>query len=195
MNKASFYIPLAIFVVVVILFLTGFNLGNRNELPSALINKPFPSFVAQDLFQPEREIARDDIVGRPALVNVWATWCPTCAAEHEMLIKITERAPEVKLIGINYKDDPAKAINWLGQYGNPYEMVLVDQDGLLGVELGVYGAPETFLINPQGEIVYKRVGDVNERIWRDEIQPRLASMNEAMKKTIKETTQASVNDV
>ena len=177
MNKASLYIPLAIFIAIIVIALIGFGLGNRNELPSALINKPFPHFAAYDLFQPEREITRVDIVGQPALVNVWATWCPTCAAEHEMLIKITERAPQVKLIGINYKDDPARAINWLGQFGNPYEMVLVDVDGLLGVELGVYGAPETFLLNPAGEIVYKRVGDVNERIWRDEIAPRLEQMS------------------
>ena len=176
MNKASFFIPLLLFVGIVVISLVGFNLGNRNELPSALINKPFPTFVAKDLFQPSRQISRSDIVGRPALVNVWATWCPTCAAEHEMLIKITERAPEVKLVGINYEDNTLKAINWLGQYGNPYEMVLVGDDGLLGVELGVYGAPETFLLNPQGEIVYKRVGEVNERIWRDEIKPRLALM-------------------
>ena len=177
MNKASFSIPLFLFVGIVIVSLVGFNLGNRNELPSALIDKPFPTFVAQDLFQPNRTISRSDIVGKPALVNVWATWCPTCAAEHEMLIKITERAPEIRLVGINYKDNTLKAINWLGQFGNPDEMVLVDDDGLLGVELGVYGAPETFLLNPQGDIVYKRVGEVNERIWRDEIKPRLAEMS------------------
>lgn len=176
MSKASFYIPLAVFVVVIIIFFVGFGLGDRNELPSALINKPFPAFSAPDLFRPEREITREDIVGRPALVNVWATWCPTCAAEHEMLIKITERADQVRLIGINYKDNPTKAIQWLGQFGNPFEFVMVDENGLLGVELGVYGAPETFLLNPEGEIVYKRVGEVNERIWRDELAPRLAEM-------------------
>ena len=158
MSKASLYVPLAIFIGIVGVFMLGFNLGDRNELPSALLDKPFPTFVANDLFQPDRQRSRDDIVGQPTLVNVWATWCPTCAAEHEMLIKITERAPGIKLIGINYKDDPAKAINWLAQFGNPYEFVLVDDDGLLGVELGVYGAPETFLLNPAGEIVYKRVG-------------------------------------
>ena len=92
-----------------------------------------------------------------------------------MLIKITERA-DVRLIGINYKDDPGKAMAWLGQFGNPYDLVLVDQDGLLGVELGVYGAPETFLLNPAGKIVYKRVGDVNERVWQEELRPRLAGM-------------------
>jgi cytochrome c biogenesis protein CcmG/thiol:disulfide interchange protein DsbE len=175
-NKASFYIPLAVFGVIVVIFLLGFNLGNRHELPSALIDKPFPNFTAPDLFRPERILKRDQIVGRPALVNVWATWCPTCAAEHEMLIKITERA-DVRLIGINYKDDTAKAIAWLGQFGNPYDLVLVDDQGLLGVELGVYGAPETFLLNPSGQIVYKRVGEVNERIWLQELKPRLLAMS------------------
>lgn len=175
MNKVSFFIPLAVFAAIVLLSLLGFNVGNRNELPSALIDKPFPEFTAPDLFQPERLLGREEIVGKPALVNVWATWCPTCAAEHEMLIKITERA-DVRLIGINYKDDPGQAVAWLGQFGNPYDLVLVDQDGLLGVELGVYGAPETFLVNPEGEIVYKRVGDVNERVWREELRPRLVGM-------------------
>ena len=93
-----------------------------------------------------------------------------------MLIKITERA-DVRLIGINYKDDPTKAIAWLGQFGNPYDLVLLDDQGLLGVELGVYGAPETFLVDPNGSIVYKRVGEVNERIWQQEIKPRLIAMS------------------
>ncbi|NKB97274.1 MAG: DsbE family thiol:disulfide interchange protein [Pseudomonadales bacterium] len=176
MNKASFYIPLAVFALIIVSFVLGFGLGNRSELPSALIDKPFPEFSAPDLFRPDQVLSREQIVGRPALVNVWATWCPTCAAEHEMLIKITERA-DVRLIGINYKDDPDKAIAWLGQFGNPYDLVLVDDQGLLGVELGVYGAPETFLLDPSGAIVYKRVGDVNERIWQQEIKPRLIAMS------------------
>ena len=93
-----------------------------------------------------------------------------------MLIRIGERA-HIKLVGINYKDERTKAVSWLAQFGNPYDLVLYDEQGLLGVELGVYGAPETFLVSPEGEIVYKRVGDVNERIWREELLPRLLAMN------------------
>ena len=83
---------------------------------------------------------------------------------------------DVRLVGVNYKDDSQQARNWLAQFGNPYELVIVDEDGALGVELGVYGAPETFLLDQSGRVVYKRVGDVNPRIWRDELQPRLAEL-------------------
>ncbi|MEE2782332.1 MAG: DsbE family thiol:disulfide interchange protein [Pseudomonadota bacterium] len=177
MNKAFFYIPLLVFVFVVGFFLAGLGLDNRNELPSALLDKAFPDFQAEDLFDPQRTVRREDLVGGgPLLVNVWATWCPTCAQEHEMLIRIAERA-HIKLVGINYKDERTKALSWLAQFGNPYDLVLYDEQGLLGVELGVYGAPETFLVSPEGDIVYKRVGDVNETIWREELLPRLLSMN------------------
>jgi cytochrome c biogenesis protein CcmG/thiol:disulfide interchange protein DsbE len=106
------------------------------------------------------------------LVNVWATWCPTCAAEHDELIRIRE-STGLRIVGVNYKDDPAKAVRWLEAYGNPYDLVIQDPDGSLGVELGVYGAPESFLLDAGGTIVYKRVGDINPRIWRDELRPRL----------------------
>jgi len=106
------------------------------------------------------------------LVNVWATWCPTCKAEHEELMRI-ERTTDLRLIGVNYKDDRAQARRWLQDFGDPYEFVLEDEDGTLGVELGVYGAPESFLLDAEGTIVYKRVGEINARIWRDELVPQL----------------------
>ena len=114
-------------------------------------------------------------MGQPTLVNVWATWCPTCKSEHNELLRIAG-GTDVRLVGVNYKDDSQQARNWLAQFGNPYELVIVDEDGALGVELGVYGAPETFLLDQSGRVVYKRVGDVNPRIWRDELQPRLAEL-------------------
>ena len=150
------------------------------QLPSALLGKVFPEFSAPDLYAPDTIITRDDLLGAPALVNVWATWCPTCKAEHEMLMDIAASAAAggagLKIVGLNYKDDRGKALQWLAEFGNPYAMVLSDADGLLGVELGVYGAPETFLLDARGQVVYKRVGDVNQRIWEQEIKPRLATM-------------------
>ena len=127
------------------------------------------------LNDPDRRVSKADLLGRPTLVNVWATWCPTCKAEHAELMRIAELT-DVRLVGVNYKDVAVKAKRWLVDYGDPYEFVIVDQDGGLGVELGVYGAPETFLLNAEGEVVYKRVGEVNQRIWRDELAPRLAQM-------------------
>jgi cytochrome c biogenesis protein CcmG/thiol:disulfide interchange protein DsbE len=175
MSRISLFVPLLVFAAILLTGYVGFNLEDRHQLPSALLEKPFPAFRAPLLDAPQHMVDRDDIVGRPTLVNVWATWCPTCVAEHEQLMRIAA-ASDVYMVGMNYKDDPAKARQWLGQFGNPYDMVLMDVDGGIGVELGVYGAPETFLLDADGVIVYKRVGDVNERVWRDEIQPRLRDM-------------------
>ena len=175
MSRASLYIPLGVFVLILVLGYVGFDLGARNELPSALIDKPFPEFRAKLLDSPQTTITRNDLVGRPTMINVWATWCPTCLSEHEQLMQIAA-STDVVIVGVNYKDQPLKARQWLTQYGNPYDYVLDDRDGLLGIEMGVYGAPETFLLNSRGDVVYKRVGDVNPRIWRDELEPRFKQL-------------------
>lgn len=174
--RPALFAPLAIFAVVLLLGYIGFQLEDPHRLPSALIGKPFPDFQAQRLAGGDGAlVGREDLLGSPTLVNVWATWCPTCKAEHEELLHIRARAP-VRIIGVNYKDDPAKARRWLRDYGDPYEFNLVDLDGALGVELGVYGAPETFLLNAAGEVVFKQVGAVTEAVWRRELAPRLAAL-------------------
>ena len=175
MSRASLFIPLAIFCLIMGVGYVGFSLEDRHELPSALIGKSFPDFSAPLLYDRSQVVTKADLLGQPTLVNVWATWCPTCKAEHEMLMQIAART-EVRLVGVNYKDVDAKARKWLADFGDPYEWVLVDSDGSLGVELGVYGAPETFLLDASGQVIYKRVGDINERIWRDELAPRLAQL-------------------
>lgn len=175
MNRASLFVPLGVFVLILTLGYVGFDLGARSELPSALINKPFPEFNARLLGRPEQSITRDDLLGQPTLVNVWATWCPTCLSEHEQLMQIAATT-DVQIVGVNYKDRPENALQWLAQFGNPYRWVLDDRDGLLGIEMGVYGAPETFLLDARGEVVYKRVGDINPRIWRSELAPRLLQL-------------------
>ncbi len=172
MSRASFFVPLGIFVLIVGIGYAGFHLGDRQVLPSPLIGKPFPEFQAPLLKQPEQVRNRESLLGRPVLVNVWATWCPTCKAEHEMLLRIQQES-SLEIVGVNYKDDRDSALRWLALYGDPYSFNLYDGDGQIGIELGVYGAPESFLLNAEGEIVYKRVGEVNERIWREEILPRL----------------------
>jgi len=169
-SRASLFVPLGLFAVILVLGYLGFRLDDPHRLPSALLNKPFPEFSATVLGSPERTVTRADLVGAPVLVNVWATWCPTCKAEHEELMRI-DRESGLRIVGVNYKDDPMKAMRWLVDFGDPYEFVLEDSDGSLGVELGVYGAPESFLLDAAGTIVYKRVGEINPRIWRDEILP------------------------
>ena len=179
MSRISLYIPLGVFATILGLGYVGFDLGARNELPSALINKPFPEFQARLLESPETTLSREDLLGRPTLINVWATWCPTCLSEHEQLMQIAV-STDVVIVGVNYKDQPNKAKQWLTQNGNPYRWVLDDRDGLLGIEMGVYGAPETFLLDDQGDVIYKRVGDINPRIWRDELAPRFRQLGIAM---------------
>jgi cytochrome c biogenesis protein CcmG/thiol:disulfide interchange protein DsbE len=170
MSRTRLFVPLLVFALVVGIGYAGFSLNDPHELPSALLHKPFPEFRAPLLDHPERVVARSDLLGAPVLVNVWATWCPTCKAEHDELLRIRE-STGLRIVGVNYKDDPDAARRWLEAYGNPYEMVIQDLDGSLGVELGVYGAPESFLLDAEGTIVYKRVGDINDRIWRNELGP------------------------
>ncbi len=188
MSRASLFIPLGVFLLIVGIGYAGFKLNDPHELPSALLGKPFPEFSAPLLqdgvgSKPgdapaggERLVDRSALLGEPVLVNVWATWCPTCKAEHEQLLRIQDETG-LRIVGVNYKDDPIKARSWLRQLGDPYEFVVQDTDGSLGVELGVYGAPESFLLDAEGTIVYKRVGDINPRIWRDELAPVLARLN------------------
>ena len=167
--------PLGVFIVIVGVFLAAFDLEDRSVLPSPLINQPFPDFVGPDLLDADRTISRQDIVGEPVLVNVWTTWCPTCYAEHEQLMRIAATG-EVRIVGVNYKDDSAMAQRWLVDYGNPYSHVISDPSGALAIELGVYGAPETFLLDAAGYVRYKRVGNVTEKIWRSEIYPLVQQM-------------------
>ena len=153
MRLSRFAIPLVLFVTIVVFSFFGLEIQDRDKLPSALIDKPFPEFVATSLFDSTLEVKNNALVGKPTLVNVWATWCPTCKAEHGELIRISEDT-QLQLIGINYKDDPVKARQWLLDQGNPFDLVLQDPQGDLGIELGVYGAPETFLLDESGPVSY-----------------------------------------
>lgn len=176
MSRWRLFVPLVVFLGLLVLAYFGFSLNDPHQLPSALVGKPFPDFQSRTL--DGKAVERTDLVGEVVLVNVWATWCPTCKAEHDELMRIY-RETGLKIVGVNYKDDPVAAQAWLDRYGDPYAYNIVDPDGRIGVELGVYGAPETFLVSPSGEIVYKRVGDVNRRIYEQEIEPRVARMRQS----------------
>ena len=181
MSRASLFVPLVVFVLLCVLLYFGFSLEDPHRLPSALVGQPFPSFDLPVLSDEAKRADETVFDGRVSLVNVWATWCPTCKAEHGELMRIRKETG-LPIIGINYKDDPVAARRWLEQYGDPYELNVVDVDGRLGIDLGVYGAPESFIVDADGTIVYKRVGDVNRRIWEDDMAPVVASLSKANEK-------------
>jgi cytochrome c biogenesis protein CcmG/thiol:disulfide interchange protein DsbE len=163
MNRILLFIPLIIFIMIAAFLGGGIGRENKDVLPSPLIDKPFPQFILQQV-EAEKQLTQSDLEGKPMLVNVWATWCPTCKAEHQFLNTLA--AQGVRIIGINYKDDDEKAKVWLRDFGNPYEFNISDPKGKLGLELGVYGAPETFFVDGDGIIRAKHVGDLNQRVWQ-----------------------------
>ena len=148
--------------------LFGIN-NDPSELPSALIGKPFPEFSSRSLDDPEVVITRADLLGRPALINVWATWCVSCKVEHPVLNDLAKQG--VVIHGINYKDNNPDAQRWLRDFLNPYQLNISDPKGTLGFDLGVYGAPETFMIDKKGIIRHKFVGVVDKRVWREKLAP------------------------
>ncbi len=170
MKRLMLFIPLVVFFGMGVLFWVGLGQEDKSVLPSPLIGKPFPQFILNTVESGER---LNHLPQEAVLVNVWATWCPTCKAEHEFLNTLAKQG--VKIVGINYKDDDFKARQWLTAYGNPYLFNIADPDGQLGLELGVYGAPETFLVDSKGIIRGKHVGDLNARVW-EKLQPQFEAL-------------------
>lgn len=166
MNRIALFIPLVVFAVLSLFLFKGLD-RDPTELPSALVGEPFPAFVLPSLPKEQKLLTERDLDSKVVLVNVWATWCFACRIEHPMLNQLA--AEGVRIIGLNYKDQNDKALQWLEQRGNPYLFNIVDAEGSLGFDLGVTGAPETYLIDAQGIIRYRRVGVVDQRIWDDEI--------------------------
>tara|TARA_R110001599_G_scaffold353795_2_gene597920 strand:- start:65200 stop:65754 length:555 start_codon:yes stop_codon:yes gene_type:complete len=165
--RLKLFLPLIIFAVMSIFLFRGLSLDPQS-LPSALIDQPLPEFSLPVLGQ-DRLIQRQDIVGEPALLNVWATWCVSCRVEHPYLLQIGTSG--VPIYGINYKDEDAAAQRWLTELGDPYRANITDREGTLGLDLGVYGAPETYLVDANGVIRYRHVGVVDERVWQTILQP------------------------
>ncbi|MFT4721903.1 MAG: cytochrome c biogenesis protein CcmG/thiol:disulfide interchange protein DsbE [Candidatus Azotimanducaceae bacterium] len=168
-NK-SLLIPLAVFVGLVMILAVGFNLEDPHFLPSELIDQQFPEFSLNELVAPDRIVTHKDIKGQVALVNVWATWCPNCLIEHPELMRIS-REEGLPLYGINYNDESVKARQWLVRHNNPFQFNIVDDQGKLGIDLGVYGAPETFVLDANGVIQYRHVGPVTRRVWEETLRP------------------------
>ena len=167
MKRLLLLLPLLLFLGVAVFLYRGLWL-DPSELPSALIGKPFPAFSLPAV-QDGQTLSEADLKGKPALVNVWATWCVACRVEHPVLNKLAELG--VNIHGVNYKDDNTAAKKWLVEFHDPYRLNINDARGTLGLDLGVYGAPETFLIDQDGIIRHKFVGVIDERVWREKLPP------------------------
>lgn len=175
MQRLKLFLPLLIFVVLAgFFFVVQKRIGSGDydpqNMPSALLDKPMPAFELPDLLSGEPTTGAA-MNGRIALVNVWATWCPSCHYEHPFLVRLAEQG--VFILGVDYKDEPEKARQWLQEKGNPYAAVVDDRAGGLGLDLGVTGAPETYLIDSHGVVRLRYQGPLDERVWRETLQPMI----------------------
>lgn len=171
-----YLLPLFLFAVLMVFFFFG--LGNNPRLiPSPLIDKPAPAFSLPTLKDPDTLFRQSDLKGDVSLLNIWATWCPSCKQEHPVLLKIAASS-NVPIYGLFYKDDAAKGVVWLENYGDPYQANAVDVEGKVGIEWGVYGTPETFVIDAQGIIRYKHVGPVSWDDWQNTLLPLIESLRD-----------------
>jgi cytochrome c biogenesis protein CcmG/thiol:disulfide interchange protein DsbE len=175
MKRWQFIVPLALFVVLLGFLGVGLNLNPR-EVPSPLINKPAPAFALPRLDDPSQTIALKDLAGKVWMLNVWASWCVACREEHPVLVEYSRRAT-VPVYGLNYKDTRDEALGWLARFGNPYTASLSDTKGLVGIDFGVYGVPETFIIDKQGVVRFKHIGPVTPQVLRERIEPLLKELN------------------
>ena len=170
--RARFYLPVAGFVLLAVALAAGFTLRDPHFLPSAMINHPIGPFKLATLKDSTRIITNADLKGQVSLLNVWATWCPNCVIEHPEMIRIS-REENIRLIGVDYHDERGKAIAWLAARGDPYRFVIFDKEGKLGMNLGVYGAPETYLVDTDGVVRYRHIGIMTRQIFEQEFKPRL----------------------
>lgn len=174
MSRLKLFIPLIIFAVLAVFFWRGLNL-DPTEMPSALIDKPVPAFSLPTLENADRLITQEDLKGQVSLVNIWATWCIACRVEHPYLVELAQQG--VRVIGVNYKDDVAEAQKWLKNLHNPYAYSIIDADGRLGIDLGVFGAPETYVVDREGVIRHKHVGVVDDKVWTEQLKPIVDQLN------------------
>jgi len=168
---SRFLIPLVLVAVMIPVFVIGLN-RDPSEIPSPLLMKPAPEFELPSLKDPGRNVGSADYKGRLALLNVWATWCVGCRQEHDYLLRLANET-DIPLYGLNWRDRREDAISWLQQLGDPYVASAYDEDGRVGIDWGVYGAPETFLINTDGIVLYKHISPLTEEVWQKEFQPRI----------------------
>jgi cytochrome c biogenesis protein CcmG/thiol:disulfide interchange protein DsbE len=163
--------PLGVIAVLIIVFSIGLT-RDPSELPSTYIDKQAPGFDLPKVKAAEQRVASADFAGETVLVNVWATWCVGCRQEHDFLMQLADTG-QVPIYGINWKDQRPDALRWLDQYGDPYVASGFDEDGRVAIDWGVYGAPESFLIGPDGIVLHKHLGPLSAQIWQRDFVPLL----------------------
>lgn len=169
MRRFLLFLPLLIALVLGVVLFAGIG-KDPTKLESALVGKPVPAFALQDLHDAQQQLDESVFEGKIQLLNVWGTWCPACRDEHDDLIWLA-REQGVSIVGLNYKDRRTEALAWLDRLGDPYSTSIYDPKGTLGFDLGVYGAPETFVIDASGVVRYRHVGVVNKTVWNDILLP------------------------
>lgn len=169
-----FILPFIIFIVLAVFLFRGLSLDPR-EVPSPLVGKPAPAFTLPQLHTPSKQFSTQDMKGKVWLLNVWASWCVSCKEEHPLLLELAQQNI-VPIYGLDYKDKSADALAWLNRGGNPYVISVSDADGRIGIDYGVYGVPETYVIDKQGIIQYKQIGPVTPQNLRDKILPLVAEL-------------------
>lgn len=171
-----FLLPLGIFLALAAFLGMGLKLDPR-EVPSPLINKPAPDFALPTLHEPGQTLRKQDLLGKVWLLNVWASWCGACRQEHPVLVDFAQRQ-STPVYGLNYKDQRAEGLAWLQAGGNPYVASLFDQEGRTGIDFGVYGVPETFVIDKAGVIRHKHIGPLTPEVLQQKIEPLLRQLND-----------------
>jgi cytochrome c biogenesis protein CcmG/thiol:disulfide interchange protein DsbE len=169
-----FLLPLVVFFIMVAFLGVGLRLDPR-EVPSPFIGKPAPAFTLPQLAEPGKTFGTAELKGQVSLVNVWASWCVSCRQEHPLLVELS-KAKVLPIYGLNYKDEREAALNWLKRLGNPYTLSVFDEEGKAGIEWGVYGVPETFLIDKQGVIRHKHTGPITPEAWQKTLLPLIIQL-------------------
>jgi cytochrome c biogenesis protein CcmG/thiol:disulfide interchange protein DsbE len=174
MRALKFAIPLVVFIALAIFLAVGLTKDPR-EVPSPFIGKPAPSFKLERLREPSQAFGPDEMKGKVWMLNVWASWCVACREEHPVLVEFSKRN-SVPIVGLNWKDSRENGLKWLGRFGDPYALSVFDGDGRVGIDYGVYGAPETFVIDRDGVIRYKQIGAITPEALDEKILPLLKSL-------------------
>ena len=177
MKTLRLLLPLAVFLIIVAFLWVGLYRDPR-EVPSPLVDKPAPAFTLAQLHEPGKKLSTDDMKGQVWLLNVWASWCVSCRVEHPLLVELA-RANVVPVIGLNYKDRNELGKQWLAQNGDPYKLSVVDADGRVGIDWGVYGVPETFVVDKAGVIRYKQIGPVTAEALEQKILPLVRELQKS----------------
>lgn len=169
-------IPLGVFAILVVFLAIGLT-RNPHEIPSPLIGKPTPNFTAPVLDSAGLQLSNKDMLGKVWLLNVWASWCAACRVEHPFLVSLAQ-SKLLPIIGLDYKDKDADGSKWLARFGNPYDVTITDADGRIGIDFGVYGVPESFLIDKNGTIRYKQIGPFTQAVIQDKLIPLIKELQQ-----------------